>query len=163
MLSTDSSGRFVVETVYIHRRIVGKVQVFSIHHTGLFSNNPPGVLFGKRSDPLWIFKDTLLSGNNLLNTIGQLFPLLLGKVEISAKVQDGSLPRPPFCSNGIDQFVGKISPAILLVCVFNGANKHANRITRKITRCQPLSLRFWHYTCRYNVKLLEFIRWQTQK
>ena len=68
-----------------------------------------------------ILKDILLLGNDLLNAIGQLFPMLFRQFEVTAEVQDGRLARTAFCSNRIDQFVGAIFPVVFLVLVLNGA------------------------------------------
>ena len=124
MLSAGSSGKFTIDAIKIHSRIIRSAFLFRNDHNGALLNNPPGILFCKGLDLLRILKETLLICNDLLDAIGQLFPMLFRQIKIGAEVQDGRLARTTFCSNRIDQFVGAMFSTVFLVFVLNGANKH---------------------------------------
>jgi hypothetical protein len=65
-----------------------------------------------------------LTGDDLLDPIGQIFPLVLGQGELAPQIEYRSLPRAAFGADGLYQLEGIVVLPVLRVGMGNFPNIH---------------------------------------
>ena len=94
------------------------------------SDDLSSILLRQFLDIFTNWEETVLTGDDALDAVGEIFPFFLGQIEIGAKVEQDALPWTPFGSIGLDQFKGMVLSTVLIVGMLCSPNKHSSRIAR---------------------------------
>lgn len=122
MFRPDRTGQFIVYRIDVHPLIIGIGSPDCC--LSMIGDDPAGVQIGEGLYRLRAGKQGMLTGDDLLDAIGQVLPLFFGEGEVRTQVEHHPLSGTPFGPQGFKQFEGVVLPAVLFISMDDFADKH---------------------------------------
>ena len=151
MLRTNGPGMLMIHRTHVHPLVIRGV----CGRNRLRHNGPSGIagdLSGIAVRNVFnlgrIDKQGRLTGDDLLDPVGQILPLFFGQGKQAPQIEHCPLPWTPFGAHGLHQLEGMVVLPVLLVGMGHFADIHGVPSIAAGSGSQGISwlnIRFWHY------------------